>query len=48
MLLLLETVAAEGLNELPIPAWGFGLIAFGLLMALLAIVTAVGGSRPHS
>lgn len=46
-MLLLET-AAEGVNHLPIPAWSFGLIAFLLLMSLLAIVTHVGGSRPHS
>lgn len=47
MLLLLET-AAEGVNELPIPAWGFGVIALAALLALLAIVMHVGGSRPHS
>ncbi|NNG20413.1 hypothetical protein HJ590_12720 [Naumannella sp. ID2617S] len=46
-MLLLET-AAEGVNHLPIPAVGFGLIALALLMALLAIVTHIGGSRPHS
>ena len=45
-MLLLET--AEALNELPIPAWGFGVIALGLLLLMLAIVTHVGGSRPHS
>ncbi len=44
-LTLLET-AVE--NEIPIPAWGFGLIAFGLLIALLALTWSIGKGRPHS
>lgn len=40
-LTLLET-------ELPIPAWGFGLIAFVILHALLFITISIGHGRPHS
>jgi hypothetical protein len=39
---------AEAARELPIPAWGFGVIAFLLLMALLALTLAIGKGRPHS
>ena len=35
-------------HELPIPAWGFGLIAFGLLLALLLMTLSIGKGRPHS
>ncbi len=42
---LLET---EVTRELPIPAWGFGLIAFGLLLALLLVTLSIGKGRPHS
>ena len=35
-------------RELPIPAWGFGLIAFGLLLALLFLTLSIGKGRPHS
>ncbi len=35
-------------NELPIPPWGIGLIAFGLLAILMLITLAVGKGRPHS
>ena len=45
--ILLEA-EAEALNELPIPAWGFGIIAFGLLVAMLMITLAIGKGRPHS
>ena len=44
-LALLET---EITRELPIPAWGFGLLAFVLLMGLLAITWSIGKGRPHS
>jgi hypothetical protein len=44
-LTLLET---EITRELPIPAWGFGLLAFVLLMGLLAITWTIGKGRPHS
>jgi hypothetical protein len=44
-LTLLETEVGR---ELPIPAWGFGLIAFGLLLILLLITWSVGKGRPHS
>ena len=35
-------------HELPIPAWGFGVIAFGLLLALLLMTMSIGKGRPHS
>ena len=35
-------------HELPIPAWGFGVIAFGLLLALLLLTWSIGKGRPHS
>ena len=40
-LILLET-------ELPLHPVVFGLIAFGLLLALLAITVGLGKGRPHS
>jgi len=40
-LTLLET-------ELPIPAWGFGVITFVIFLALLAICLNVGKNRFHS
>jgi hypothetical protein len=42
---LLEAVVER---ELPIPAWGFGVIAFVLLLALLILTLAIGKGRPHS
>lgn len=42
---LLET---EAHHTLPIPAWGFGLIAFGILIALLLITLSIGKGRLHS
>ncbi len=35
-------------RELPIPHWGFGLIVFILLHAMLFITIAIGKGRPHS
>lgn len=35
-------------NELPFPAWGFGVLALAVLLTLLQIVRSVGKSRPHS
>lgn len=46
-LTLLEA-EAEALNELPIPAWGFGVVGFLLLLAMLMITLAIGKGRPHS
>jgi hypothetical protein len=40
----LETLA----NPLPIPAWGYGLIAFALLSIMMLITLAIGKGRPHS
>jgi hypothetical protein len=39
---------SEALRELPIPAWAFGVIAFGLLIGLLVLTLAIGRGRPHS
>ena len=44
-LILLET---EVVNELPAPAWVFGLIGFAILMILLFITIAIGAGRTHS
>jgi hypothetical protein len=44
-LTLLETEASRAL---PIPAWAFGLLAFGLLLMLLLITWSIGKGRPHS
>ena len=44
----LTLLEAEAARELPIPAWGFGLIAFGLLMVLLILTWSIGRGRPHS
>jgi hypothetical protein len=35
-------------TELPLPPIVYGLIAFALLMILLAITVMVGKGRPHS
>ena len=44
-LMVLET---EAHNELPIPAWGFGVIAFAILAIMLLITYSIGKGRPHS
>ena len=43
--MVLET---EAHNELPIPAWGFGVIAFAILAIMLLITYSIGKGRPHS
>jgi hypothetical protein len=48
MHLALTLLEAEAARELPIPAWVFGLIAFGLLVGLLALTWSIGKGRPHS
>ena len=35
-------------RELPIPAWGFGVLAFVLLLGLLLLTLSIGKGRPHS
>ena len=35
-------------TELPLPPIAYGLIAFGLLLILLAITVGLGKGRPHS
>jgi hypothetical protein len=44
-LILLQT---EAHRELPIPAWAFGVLGFGILLALLLITWSIGKGRPHS
>ncbi len=41
---LLETAGYHS----TVPAWGIGLIAFGLLMFGLFLVRSLGHRRPHS
>ncbi len=48
MTLGLTLLESEAERVLPIPAWGFGLIAFGLLLILLALTWSIGKGRPHS
>lgn len=38
----------EGVNHLPIPAVGFGVITLAIAIVLLAVVLGIGASRPHS
>ncbi len=45
---LLLTQAAEETHEQVIAPWIVGLIAFGILMALLGGLLAFGGGREHS
>jgi hypothetical protein len=44
-LTLLQTEAAR---ELPIDPWGFGVLAFVLLLGLLLVTLSIGKGRPHS
>ena len=44
-LVFLET---EMGNEIPISPVAFGLIGFGLLVALLLVTLSIGKGRPHS
>jgi hypothetical protein len=39
---------SEVVNELPVEPWVFGVAAFGLLMALLAVTLVFGKGRPHA
>jgi uncharacterized membrane protein YhaH (DUF805 family) len=42
------TALATEVNELPAPAWVFGVIAFVILIALLLTTLAIGKGRAHS
>ena len=46
----LVTAAAESeeLSDPAVPAWAIGLLAFGILVALLVGLVAFGGGREHS
>lgn len=44
----LALLEAEAGNEIPIPPVAFGLLAFGLLLALLLVTWSIGKGRPHS
>jgi hypothetical protein len=48
MVLGLALLEAEVHRELPMPAWLFGVLGFGLLLGLLAITWSIGKGRPHS
>jgi hypothetical protein len=48
MTLGLTLLQTEVTRALPIPAWGFGVIAFGILTILLLITWSIGKGRPHS
>jgi hypothetical protein len=48
MTLGLTLLQTEVQRELPIPAWAFGLLAFGMLVILLLITWSIGRGRPHS
>ena len=48
MTLALTLLQTEVHRELPIPAWAFGVLAFGLLLILLLITWSIGKGRPHS
>jgi hypothetical protein len=48
MTLGLTLLQTETHVELPIPAWAFGVLAFGILLLLLLITWSIGRGRPHS
>ena len=48
MTLALTLLRTEVTRELPIPAWAFGVLGFGLLLILLLITWSIGKGRPHS
>jgi hypothetical protein len=48
MTLALTLLQTEAHRELPIPAWAFGILGFGLLLILLLITWSIGKGRPHS
>ena len=48
MTLGLTLLQTEVHRELPIPAWAFGVLAFGILLCLLLITWSIGRGRPHS
>lgn len=48
MVFALLEAGGHVVNELPFPGWGFFLIAFVIMMALLFAVRRIGKSRPHS
>ena len=48
MTLGLTILQTEAHRELPIPAWAFGVLAFGILLCLLLITWSIGRGRPHS
>ena len=44
----LTLLEAEVTRDLPMPAWGFGILSFSLLLGLLLITWSIGKGRPHS
>jgi hypothetical protein len=48
MTLGLTLLQTEAERELPIAAWGFGVLGFLLLLGLLLLTLSIGKGRPHS
>ena len=48
MSFLIAAVEAEETRELPLPPLAIGLIAFGILLALLLVTLSFGKGRPHT
>jgi hypothetical protein len=46
--LVTAAAEAEPTSDPAVPAWVFGLLAFGILLALLIGLVAFGGGREHS
>ncbi len=44
----LTLLEVEVERDIPIPAWGFGVIAFAVLAILLFVTYSIGKGRPHS
>jgi hypothetical protein len=48
MTLGLTLLQTEAERKLPIDPWGFGVLAFVLLLGLLLLTLSIGKGRPHS
>jgi hypothetical protein len=46
--LVTAAAEAESKSDPAVPAWVFGLLAFGILLSLLIGLVAFGGGREHS
>ena len=45
---MISLAAEEHVNDLPAPAYVFGLLAFGFLLLLMVALLMFGKGRPHS